>query len=132
MWTFFGIGYRTRSDSSAYWNRTRYVGVALETTSNGIPIGPPSHVPEPKSGWSGAPRPIALIIAAEFFATGSVSTRAFHGLSAGKIAQPGAVGSGVALIPEPATSAAPTTNATASARRVTPPAARSRDSARAP
>jgi hypothetical protein len=37
-----------------------------------------------------------LIIAAEFFATGSVSTGVFHGLSAGKIAQLGAFGSAAA------------------------------------
>ena len=51
----------------------------------------------------GAPRPIALIIVAEFFATGSVLTGVFHGLSAGKILQFGAFGSGVAGVAEPAT-----------------------------
>jgi hypothetical protein len=46
-----------------------------------------------------------LIIAAEFFATGSVSTGVFHGLSAGKMEQFGAFGSGVAWIADAATSA---------------------------
>ena len=113
------------------------VGVALETTSNGIPIGPPSHFPEPKSGWSGAPRPIALIIAAEFFATGSVSTGVFHGLSAGKIAQFGAFGSGVRRRRvEPASSDGDERDCgrerlTADGG-VTPPTARPPDSDRAP
>ncbi len=47
-----GIGYGPRSDSSAYWNRTRHFRWLRPTTVIGIPIGPPSHVPEPKSAWT--------------------------------------------------------------------------------
>ena len=45
------------------------------TTSYGIPIGPPSQRPEPKSGWIVPSRPIERTIAAESGATGSASTR---------------------------------------------------------
>ena len=41
--------------------------------------------PEPKSGWRPVPAPIVAMIASEFDATGSESTRMFHGLSAGNI-----------------------------------------------
>ena len=76
-------------------------------------------------------RPIALIIAAEFFATGSVLTGVFHGLSAGKIGHPGAFGRGVARVADPASSAKTATTATVSPRRLTP-ATKPRGSERAP
>src|SRR5437764_4206211 len=122
MWTFFGIGYRTRSDSSAYWKRTLYVGVAFETTSNGIPIGPPSHVPEPKSACTGESSPIEAISCAESEATGSVSTRSFHALLAGKTGQCRAAGRRRAWADDPLRSTAVTT--AARARRVTSPSHR--------
>ena len=67
--------------------QTRERGVVFETTSNGMPIGAPSQSPEPKSGWSPVESPIDAISCAEFAATGSVSTRWFHALLAGKIVQ---------------------------------------------
>jgi hypothetical protein len=39
--------------------------------TNGIPIGPPSHVPEPKSAWNPVPAPIVVTIDDEFVRTGS-------------------------------------------------------------
>src|ERR1044072_7453563 len=67
-------------------------GVFLVTTSNGMPIGEPSHSPEPKSAWRPVEAPIELTIAAEFAATGSLSTRWFHGFDFGKTGHLGAAG----------------------------------------
>src|SRR5215468_5912189 len=78
-------------------------GVFLETTSNGIPIGPPSHVPEPKSAWTEAFSPIELINCAESADTGSLSTRWFQGLLAGKTGQCRAAGNRSARADEPVT-----------------------------
>src|SRR5579862_6411939 len=105
MCTPRGMGYLTRLDSSAYSNETRDRGVLLDTTSKGMPIGPPSQVPEPKSACTGAFKPIEAISWAEFAATGSLSTRWFHGLFAGKTGQRGAAGSRSARAVEPASSA---------------------------
>jgi hypothetical protein len=85
---FFGIGYGPGSLSSAYRNVTPVFFCAGVTRLYGMPIGPPFHFPEPKSGWSPVPAPIVAMIAVEFAATGSESTRSFHGLSAGKSEQP--------------------------------------------
>src|SRR5947207_11723994 len=57
-----------------------------------MPIGCPSQSPEPKSACTGSSSPIERIIAAELGATGSLSTRWFHGFVAGKIGQPAIVG----------------------------------------
>src|SRR3569833_2575722 len=92
MCTVFGIGYGPLSDSSAYSIRTFDFGGAFDTTSNGMPIGPPSHWPEPKSGWRPVEPPIEAMICAESAATGSVSTRWFHGLFTGKTGHAGAEG----------------------------------------
>ena len=91
--TFFGIGYGPLSDSEAYWNATRDFAWVPRTTVIGIPIGPPSQRPEPKSAcmWSSAP--IAATIRSDSAATGSLSTRWFQGLEAGKTGQAGACGS---------------------------------------
>src|SRR5581483_7972226 len=105
MWTFRGIGYRTRFDSSAYPNETRDRDVFFETTSKGIPIGPPSHLPEPKSACTGVPSPIDLISCAESADTGSLSTFWFHALFAGKTGQRRAAGSRSARAEEPVSSA---------------------------
>src|SRR4051794_31127621 len=51
-----------------------------------MPIGAPSYSPEPKSGCTLPPAPIALTIAAELLVTGNLSTRWFHGLFFGKTA----------------------------------------------
>src|SRR5262245_63301696 len=105
MCTAFGIGYAMRSDSSAYPNATRERGVFLDTTSNGMPIGPPSHSPEPKSGCRPVPAPIDWIICAEFAATGSESTRWFHAFEAGKTGHVGAEGTCSASADDASTSA---------------------------
>src|SRR5579884_2533025 len=115
-----GIGYGPRSDSAAYWKWTGTRRVRLETTTNGIPFGAPSHV-VPKSGWTGSFKPMLAIRLAESFATGSRSTRWFQGLLGGNIGQRGAPGSGWAdTSPGSTTSAAITANdpqATTSLRR---------------
>src|SRR5262245_56827139 len=72
-----------------------------------MPILLPSQSPEPKSACMWSSRPIDATIASEPAATGSESTRWFHGLEAGKTGQAGACGSGAAE--EPAASAAVTT-----------------------
>src|SRR5438093_9499518 len=61
-------------------------------TSNGIPIGPPSHLPEPKSACRPVSSPIERIRVAEFAATGSRSTRRFQGFEPGNTGQCGALG----------------------------------------
>ena len=58
--------------------------VALPTTVTGIPIGPPSQRPEPKSACMWSSTPIAATTRSEFGATGSLSTRWFQGLDGGK------------------------------------------------
>jgi hypothetical protein len=50
----------------------------------GIPIGPPSHMPAPKSAWNPRLEPIVFTIDAELVSTGSVSTGVFQMLSAGR------------------------------------------------
>src|SRR2546426_1420329 len=69
-----------------------------------MPVGLPSQRPEPKSAWTGASRPIERIIAAEFGATGSLSTRWFQGFAAGKTGQP-AISGGPAVPPPSAATA---------------------------
>ena len=54
---------------------------------NGMPIGPPFHVPAPKSAWKPVLAPIVVTIAAEFESTGSVSTGVFQMLLAGSTGQ---------------------------------------------
>ena len=65
------------------------------TTSYGMPIGPPSHSPEPKSAWIEPSRPIERTIAAESGATGSVSTRWLVENEAGNSGQPASVAAAV-------------------------------------
>src|SRR2546423_11063945 len=48
-----------------------------------MPIGAPSQLPEPKSGWTLAPRPMLRTSCAEAGSTGIRSTRWFQGLSFG-------------------------------------------------
>src|SRR5436305_667501 len=50
-----------------------------------MPIGPPSHVPDPKSAWTWAPEPIAATYVADFGWTGSFETSACQTSCAGKI-----------------------------------------------
>jgi hypothetical protein len=59
-------------------------GVPVSTTVIGMPILFPSKSPDPKSAWMWSFSPIEATIAAELAATGSWSTRWFHGLEAGK------------------------------------------------
>src|SRR4051794_15127150 len=65
-----------------------------------MPMRDPSQRPEPKSACTGESRPMLRMSVAELFATGSVSTRSFHGLEAGKTGQPAIVGE--APVPAPA------------------------------
>src|SRR4026207_1665764 len=87
IFTLRGIGYGPWSDSSAYSNETRLFFCFLPTTVIGIPIGAPSQSPEPKSAGPLPFAPIERTISSEFAATGSVSTRWFHGLDLGKTGQ---------------------------------------------
>src|SRR5579871_4943091 len=84
-----------------------------------MPMGPPSQVPDPKSGCSGAPAPIAAMIAAESLATGSEAIGVRQTLSAGATAHRGAPPSAAAggwAAPEvTGTSADATTAATVAA-----------------
>ena len=70
--------------------------MAAPTTVIGIPIGLPSHRPEPKSGWRWPLAPIDCTTALEFEATGNESTLWFQAFVAGNTAQPAASGSRVA------------------------------------
>ncbi len=92
-----------------------------DTTANGIPIGEPLYRPEPKSGWTWLLSPMRALMRAEFLATGSRSTRWFHGFSAGNTGQFGAAGRAL-----PDTSAGTTTSAEAASsdRQATEIAAR--------
>src|SRR3989442_1392594 len=74
-----------------------------------MPIGAPSHSPEPKSGWRPVSAPIEAMTAAELAATGRRSTRSFHGFEAGKTEQPAMRGTD-AVAPPSAATAAPTTS----------------------
>jgi hypothetical protein len=53
----------------------------------GTPMGFPSHVPEPKSGWTAEFGPIVLTQAPDNAATGNWSTGVFQMLSAGSTLQ---------------------------------------------
>ena len=79
----------------------------LPTTVIGIPIGAPSQSPEPKSAWTLPFAPIERTISSEFAATGSVSTRWFHGLDFGNTGQRGADGIFNALAVEPPRTSVP-------------------------
>src|SRR5687767_10957195 len=57
-----------------------------------MPIGPPSHSPDPKSACRPSPAPMESMIVDELSATGSSSTAWFHGLLRGNTGQSGARG----------------------------------------
>ncbi len=78
----------------------------------GIPIGPPSQSPEPKSACMWSSSPIEATSRSESGATGSLSTRWFQGLAAGNTGQAGACASRGAEA-----EAAPTASSIARARR---------------
>jgi hypothetical protein len=104
-----GIGYGPGSLWSAYTNGTWYVGVVCpSTTVIGIPIGPGPQKPAPKSAWRPIAEPIEGMVATEFEAMGSVSTRWFQGLSGGKTGHDGAVGRGRLRAPAAGRSSAAT------------------------
>src|ERR1044071_8991380 len=90
--------------------------VFRDTTSDGIPMGPASHFPAPKSAGTGSFRPIELISCAESADTGSLSTRWFHGLFAGKTEQCRAAGSRSAWAADPVKRTAARPAASAAAR----------------
>ena len=88
----------------------------------GMPIGPPSQRPEPKSAWRFRPAPIDPTIADELPATGSASTRLFQTLEAGKTGHCGAPGSGYAAAdPAVTASASVVTRAARRMQRVSAP-----------
>ena len=62
------------------------------TVMNGMPIGPPSQMPAPKSAWKPLVAPMVVTIEAEFASTGSVSTGVFQMLLAGSTGQAPIVG----------------------------------------
>src|SRR6516225_4931711 len=55
---------------------------------NGMPIGPPSQRPAPKSAWKPVLAPIVVTIELEFESTGIVSIGVFQVLLAGSTEQP--------------------------------------------
>src|SRR5688500_19745242 len=79
-----GIGYGPGSLSSAYRNATGFSGWFAETTTYGMPIGPPSQN-VPKSGWRFLVAPMKFTYVEEFGWTGYPEMSVFHGLSGGKI-----------------------------------------------
>ena len=64
-----GSGYGPLSDSAAYWNVTGTLRWSTRPRY-GMPIGAPLYTPDPKSGWTEAPRPMRAMMLAEFLATG--------------------------------------------------------------
>src|SRR5262245_40197173 len=72
-----------------------------------MPIGPPAHLPEPKSGWRPIPVPIVAMTASEFDAAGSESTLMFHGLSAGNTGHPPTFGAAAEPLKTKAAETAP-------------------------
>src|SRR5262245_24494528 len=81
---FDGTGYGPLSLSDAYSKLTRTFGWLPDTVVIGIPIGAPSHVPEPKSACTGALRPMLDTYVDDFANTGRCETSACHTLSAGR------------------------------------------------
>ena len=82
-----GIGYGPRSLSPAYAKPTVTLACPARTVVTGMPIGAPSHSPEPKSGCMVAPAPMLSTNAADFGCTGRPDTSARQTLSAGIPAQ---------------------------------------------
>src|SRR3954469_2692280 len=62
-----------------------------------MPIGPPFHVPEPKSAWTCELVPIDETYCADLACTGSCETSECQTLSLGNIGHEGAPGTGVAI-----------------------------------
>ena len=81
------------------------------TVVKGMPIGAPSHKPEPKSAFRPAVGPIRDTYVADCERTGSCETSACQNESAGVIGQDGAPGTG-----RPSASAAAVSAATRSIR----------------
>ncbi|MEU3453466.1 hypothetical protein ABZ671_07660 [Micromonospora sp. NPDC006766] len=94
-----GTGYGPGSLSSAYPKVTGTRRCPAGTTVIGMPIGAPSHVPEPKSAWTVAVAPIAPTIAADLACAGSRDTSACQTLSAGNTVHARTVGLGRAPSP---------------------------------
>src|SRR5689334_20436611 len=84
---FAGTGYGPGSLSDRYWKLTGTAAWPAGTVVTGMPIGPPSQVPEPKSACTAADAPMLATRVAELASTGSRDTSACHTLSAGKIGQ---------------------------------------------
>ena len=60
MGAFSGTAYGPGSLSSAYRKEAGYLVWVPGTVMNGMPIGPPSHRPEPKSAWNPREAPIVF------------------------------------------------------------------------
>src|SRR5262245_21461439 len=84
---FNGTAYGPGSLSSSYRNVAGYFVCAPVTVTNGMPIGPPFQVPDPKSAWKPVAAPMVFTIVVEFDSTGSVSTGVFQMLLAGSTVQ---------------------------------------------
>ena len=92
---FGGIGYGPGSLSSSYSKETGTFGWFPGTVVYGIPIGPPSQRPEPKSALSPAVAPMRGIHVPDCGCTGKLETSACQNALAGVIGQFGAPGTGL-------------------------------------
>ncbi len=94
------------------------------TVVYGMPIGPPFHVPEPKSAFRPAVEPMLATQVDDCGSTGSDETSACQNESAGVTGHEGASGTGVPSASDARTSAAPRTTSRRlterGRRRVTP------------
>src|SRR5512142_619467 len=88
-----GTGYGPGSLSSPYqMNAMGTNGCVPGTVTKGMPMGPPSHKPAPKSGCIPVVAPMLVTYACELGATGRLSMRRFQMLSPGKTLHPPSVG----------------------------------------
>src|SRR6188508_2899117 len=95
MGALAGTGYGPGSLSSAYSNATGTRGCVPGTVVYGIPIGPPFHVPEPKSALRPAPVPMLETQPPDWGWIGRADTSACQNESVGVSVHAGAPGTGV-------------------------------------
>src|SRR5262249_50211640 len=102
----------------------------------GMPIGPPSHRPDPKSAFNPAELPMLAMYVDDLASTGRCDTSAYQQVSPGNIGQSGASGSaesgageaeaaacavrGAAIIAGPTSAAASTLHKATRAARMPP------------
>ena len=113
-----GNGYGPGSLSSSYENDTGTRGCVPGTVVYGMPIGPPSHVPEPKSAFSPAVAPMLATQPADCGWTGRADTSACQKESGGVMGHAGAPGTGLPSARAAATSATSTRIEVQAVRRV--------------